>query len=179
MLGIEIEPPGVPLKDLDEVHDRRHLYVHRGGMADDQYCNSYPATGAIPDTLIPVDEAYLIRCITLLEDSARHVNNQLGARFPDPAWVYTKGLQKISETLAHMNIFTGKVVTGTPLDFGAQLADGVTKLESLVIWMGRRGNEFKLCIGGDDLQAGLYSKHLHMAELAGSLAKVTSEKLVR
>ena|SRR5208337_515185 len=178
-MSIDVAPPGVPLRDLEEIHDRRHLYVHLGGTADEQYCNKYPTSGAFFGALLPVDEAYLLSSIKQFEDSARHVQELLDARFPESQWVYTQGLQQLSNGLEYLNLFSGKVNNTTPLDFSLILSDGLTRLESLIIWLGRREKEFKLLIGGNAAQASLYSKHMHLAEINGNLVKVVSEKLLR
>jgi hypothetical protein len=178
-MGIDVAPPGVPLRDLEEIHDRRHLYVHRGGTADEQYCNNYPSSGAVLDVLLPVDELYLLTSIKHLENSAKHIRKQLDARFPQPIWVYTKGLRKLSDAMENVNLFSGEVINGSPLDLGVTLSDGVTTLKNVAIWIGRRGNEFKLLVGGNATQAALYSKHLYLAEINGNLARVVSEKLLR
>lgn len=178
-MGIDITPSGVPLKDLEEIHDRRHLYVHRGGTADEQYCNNYPSSGAVLGVLLPVDEGYLLTSIKQLENSAVHIQKQLDAKFPEPIWVYTKGLRKLSDTMEHVNLFSGEVISGNPLDLGVTLADGLTTLKSVAIWIGRRGNEFKLLVGGNATEATLYSKHVYLAEINGNLARVVSEKLLR
>jgi hypothetical protein len=106
-MSIDVDAPGVSIKDIEEIHDRRHLYVHRGGTADDQYCSRYPSMGAIKDVRLPVDETYLLTAIKNLEDSARHVRNQLDARFPIQTWTYEKGAQILTEPLEHLICFLG------------------------------------------------------------------------
>jgi hypothetical protein len=81
-INIDVGPPGIALRDIEEIHDRRHLYVHRGGTADDQYCSKYPSTCVTTYARLPVEETYLLTAIKHMEDSARHVRNQLDARFP-------------------------------------------------------------------------------------------------
>jgi hypothetical protein len=178
-MAIEVVPPEGALKDLEEIHDRRHLYVHRGGSADEQYSNTYPSSGARVDALIPVDEAYLLNASKLLSSSAKQVQKQLDAKFPDSPWVFMKGSQQLSPALEHINFFFGRIVSGSPLDLSSVLSDGSTNLGSLIIWVGRKGNEFKLLIGGDSAQALLYSKYLHLSELSGTVAQLVSEKLLR
>jgi len=178
-MNIDLAPPGIPLRDLEEIHDRRHLYVHRGGIADEQYCSKYPSSAASSGERLPVDEAYLLASIKHFEESARHVQKLLDTKFPESQWVYTQGLQKLSGGLDYMNLFSGKVVSGTPLDFESVLSDSSTKLGSLVIWSARKKKEFKLLVGGNATQATLYSRHIHIAEINGTLANVASEKLLR
>jgi hypothetical protein len=81
--------------------------------------------------------------------------------------------------MENVNLFSGEVINGSPLDLGVTLSDGVTTLKNVAIWIGRRGNEFKLLVGGNATQAALYSKHLYLAEINGNLARVVSEKLLR
>lgn len=178
-MAIDVVPPEGALKDLEEIHDRRHLYVHRGGMADEQYCNTYPSVGAHVDGLIPVDEAYLLNASKLLSSSAKQVQKQLDAKFPDSAWLFVKGSQQLCPALEHINLFFGKIVSGNPLDLSSVLPDGSTTLGSLVVWIGRKGNQFKLLIGGNSAQASLYSKYLHLSELSGTIVQLVSEKLLR
>lgn len=178
-MSIEIVPPECSLRDLEEIHDRRHLYVHRGGTADEHYCHTYPSSGAIVDVVIPVDESYLLSSVKLLSASAKYVQKQLDAKYPELTWAFVKGSQQLSAELEHVNLFTGKVVNGNPLDYGSILSDGTTSLGDLSIWIGRSGNEFKLLIGGDSAQASLYSKYLHLAEVSGSIVSLMSEKILR
>jgi hypothetical protein len=177
--SIDVVPPQGTLKDLEEIHDRRHLYVHRGGAADDHFCNAYPSSGASVDVVIPVDEPYLLNSVKLLSASAMHVQNQLDAKFPEPVWVYAKGSQLLTTQLEHVNLFSGKIVSGNPLDLSSILPDGTTFLKDVVIWVGRKGNDFKMLSGGDSAQATMYSKYLHLAERAGDVARVVSEKILR
>ena len=178
-MSIDVCAPGVSLTDIEEVHDRRHLYVHRGGTADDQYCSRYPSMGAVKDVRLPVDENYLFEAIKLLEESARHVRNQLDARFPIQTWSYGNGAQTLSSSLEHLNLFSGKVVSGTPLDLNLLLPESTAALRDVTIWVGRFKDRFKLLVGGTGSDATLYSKFIHLAEIRGELAKVTSEKLKR
>lgn len=178
-MAIEVVPPECALKDLEEIHDRRHLYVHRGGTVDEQYRNTYPSAAVHVDALIPVDESYLLNASKLLSSSAKQVQKQLDAKFPDSEWLFAKGSQQLAPALEHLNLFFGKVVSGNPLDLNVVLPDGSTTLGSLVVWVGRKGSEFKLLIGGDCVQATLYSKYLHMSELSGTIAQLVSEKLLR
>lgn len=178
-IGIDVAPSGVSLKEIEEIHDRRHLHVHRGGLADEQYVKSYTSAGVVIGVVIPVDEHYFLTAIKTLESSALHIQKQLDARFPQPTWVYTKGLKKLSDPLERVNLYSGVVVNGSALNFGSVLPDGLTALESVLIWLGMRGRDFKLLVGGDATQAELYSKHLHLAEISGDLERVVSLKILR
>ena len=175
-MAIDVVPPECTLRDLEEIHDRRHLYVHRGGTADEQYRNTYLSAGVHVDALIPVDEPYLLNASKLLSSSAKQLQKQLDAKFPDSAWLFTKGSQQFTPALEHVNLFFGKIVSGNPLELSVALPDGSTTLGSLVIWVGRRGSEFKLLIGGN---SALYSKYFHLNELSGTIAQLVSEKLLR
>jgi len=178
-MSIDVGPPSVALRDIEEIHDRRHLYVHRGGTADDQYCSRYPFVGATKDVTIPVDEVYLLAAVRLLEDSARHVRNQLDARFPLPTWTYERGAQVLADGLEQLNLYSGRVVCGTPLDLNLPLPESGVPLKDVAIWIGRLDNRFKLLVGGTAAEATLYSKFIHLAEIRGELTKVISEKLKR
>jgi hypothetical protein len=83
--------------EIDEIHDRRHLYVHRAGYVDDQYEHKYPHCGVASNERIIVDEMYLLKAINLLQDSALHVKNAIMARYAiaAPQWQYTSGDQRI------------------------------------------------------------------------------------
>ena len=177
--SIEVIPAGATLSDLEEIHDRRHLYVHRGGTPDEQYCKKYPSSGAIPEVVIRVDEPYLLNTIRLLSASAKYVQKQIDSKFPASSWAYANGAQNLSNVLEHVNLFTGRVLSSDPFDLSIVLPDGTTKLGDLVIWVGRNDSKFKLLIGGNATETTLYSKYMHLVEARGIIAQVVSEKILR
>lgn len=178
-MGVDVAPPGVSMDSLEEIHERRHLYVHARGAADEQYCKKYPASCATTGRTISVAEDYLFSAMKELEDSARHIAAQLEAKFPESTWVYNNGSQKLSEALEHANLFSGTVVNEVPLGFDTLLPDGGTRLEDVTVWVGRNDKMFKLLVGGSAAQAQLYSKHIYLAERGGHITRVKSEKLIR
>jgi hypothetical protein len=42
---VDIISSNQTFEELDEIHDRRNLYVHREGLADDQYEHKYLTFG--------------------------------------------------------------------------------------------------------------------------------------
>jgi hypothetical protein len=44
-LKVDIISSNQTFEELDEIHDRRNLYVHREGLADDQYEHKYLTSG--------------------------------------------------------------------------------------------------------------------------------------
>jgi hypothetical protein len=91
-IGIDIARPGVQVDSLEEIHERGHLFVHAGGVADEQYCKKCPALCATVGRTLSVAEGYLLGAMRQFENSARLIAEQLEAKFPESPWIYTKGI---------------------------------------------------------------------------------------
>ncbi|HEY8084429.1 MAG TPA: hypothetical protein VIE69_02360, partial [Methylophilaceae bacterium] len=78
-LGTDLMPNLGGFIKIEELHDRRHLFVHRLGYADAEYVAKYPSTGIVEDKLLPVSETYLAEAFQNLEASGLHIKKMLEA----------------------------------------------------------------------------------------------------
>lgn len=65
-----------------EIHERRHLYVHRNGICDAQYAHKYPVYGYEPEERIYTSHDYLIDAFNTLKDFAAQIKNFALAKYP-------------------------------------------------------------------------------------------------
>ena len=79
-LGIDFGNLGV---NLDEIYIRRHLHVHRNGMADSEYSRKYPASNVNPGEYLLITHDYLIESIDKLRNFASKINEKALVKYPD------------------------------------------------------------------------------------------------
>jgi hypothetical protein len=99
-LKVDIISSNQIFEEPHEIHDRRNLYVYRGGLTDDQYEHKYLTSGIQSEWRLKIDEKYLFQAMKVLHELALHVRNAIMARYTVPTvrWEYRNGEQKISET---------------------------------------------------------------------------------
>jgi hypothetical protein len=182
-LGIDMLASGQSLDDIEEIHDRRHLYVHRSGYADAQYCKKYSKAGLNEDELIPVTETYWLGSLTTLEASALHVKGQLENRYPDaPARKYKEGSVKLIGAPEHLQYLSLEILTESGrakfCDLNTKIRDDV-KLGDILVWMSDDGNEVRYLIGCDSVGITNLMRLVHRAEKAGDIRRKDGFKICR
>lgn len=82
-LGIDLKnlKPGLYEK-VFEIHERRHLYVHRNGFCDAQYVRKYPASGFEIDQRINSNQEYLIASLNAIKEFAALIKNLALGKYP-------------------------------------------------------------------------------------------------
>lgn len=70
-LNIDLAAATYKYVELEEIHERRHLHVHRAGDADESYVHKYP--GVSVGDYLAVDDAYLRRAMDVLLLCVRHL----------------------------------------------------------------------------------------------------------
>lgn len=83
IFDIDIKSLGIDFNDIEEIHTRRHIYVHRNGLADDEYCSKYPEKKAKVDTYIYSDNQYIVDAFNKIMNFGGLINKQLLTKFPD------------------------------------------------------------------------------------------------
>ncbi|WP_396596265.1 hypothetical protein [Dokdonia sp. R86516] len=83
MFDIDLKNLGVSFKEIEEIHIRRHLFVHRNGVTDNEYVRKFPQFGFRVAEQIHLEHDYLIESLNKISDFAGKVNNQIIAKFPD------------------------------------------------------------------------------------------------
>jgi len=74
---------GIDFKDIEEIHERRHLFVHRNGICDAIYSKTYPAFGFKPGDVICLQHDYIIYALDKILEFAGKINKQCLSKFPD------------------------------------------------------------------------------------------------
>ncbi|SRR5208282_3226394 len=91
-LSFDIVAKTPDYEKIAEIHQRRHLYVHRGGRADGQYIRKFKPAGLGENQVIPVPEDYFLASIALLRSSGLHIKAEMEQRYPARlVHRYTKG----------------------------------------------------------------------------------------
>lgn len=83
MFEIDLKNLGVDFAEIEEIHIRRHLFVHRNGITDGEYVNKFPQYGFRISEQIKLEHQYLIDSINKISDFAGSVNKALLKKFPD------------------------------------------------------------------------------------------------
>jgi len=181
-LGIDLIPTNSTLQEFEEIHQRRHLYVHRAGEADAAYCKTFPHVGAMQDKVIPVDEEYIFRAMQIFSDSAYQLHKAITAMFPPEKWIYKLGSQKLDDHHAYVSLLSGVARDATVLrdmeSFSDVFQNGKS-FESITIWFGSNGNHFRWLVGASAEQIAAFSKAVHYKEVCGLISQISSEKLSR
>lgn len=150
-LSIDILADGQSLSDLKEIHDRRHVFVHRSGYADSQYCNTHPGTGVKDGDQIPVDEGYLLAAIATLEKSALHLKRRIEAEFPGaPDRLYSNGTVVLADEPECLQFLCLKPKTTDGWTAFADLEvelPAIGPLKDLLVWMSKDSSELRFLIG--------------------------------
>lgn len=80
---IDIKNIGISFRDIEEVHTRRHLFVHRNGVVDNSYINKYPEFGFKNQEQIKLSHEYLLEALNNISEFASLINKALLSKFPE------------------------------------------------------------------------------------------------
>ncbi len=182
-LKTDVLAPGQSLSELEEIHERRHLYVHRGGYADRQYCHRFQQSGYVPGQLLPVDEPYLLKAIDVLYNSALHVRNSAQSRYPNPpSWRYESGDQPLAAEPPLLVLASARAANPAAIkrltDLDTVLGDG-THVRKIVIWVGTDERHVKWLVGGSRRSLKAFFRYLHSAQEADDLSQLESVSIKR
>ncbi len=83
MFGIDIKNLSVNFQEIEEIHIRRHLFVHRNGITDMEYVNKYPHLGFQVGQKIKIDHKYLINSLNKLSEFAGLINKEILKKYPE------------------------------------------------------------------------------------------------
>jgi hypothetical protein len=182
-LGTDLVPDSSSFSNVEEIHDRRHLFVHRSGYADAEYVARYPSTGAVETKLLPVSEAYLVDVFRTLELSGLHIKRALELRYPaPPTRRYVAGdvaLPSEPEHLLYISFLTKNEQARVGfVDLSLDLGDGKT-LKNIIAWASDDGMIFRMLIGGDSRSIAALHDVLRDRSRAGIIKLGESFKVKR
>ena len=182
-LGIDLvaDIPGFGL--IEEIHDRRHLFVHRSGYVDAEYARKHSSTGIDEGELLHVPEAYLADAMEALDKSALHVKRSLETLYPSPlVRKYVSGDLSLPDEPKHLQYVCFRPLSkpGTKPFSDLSLKIGRDQsLRNIVVWASNDGDEIRLLVGGTDQEMKAFRTLLKDAEKKGHVQPVESFKVKR
>jgi hypothetical protein len=169
--------------ELEEVHDRRNIYVHRMGLPDALYVRKYPAVGAKEGVKVPVTTDYLDHALEALERSARHIVRELDLRFPEAiAPKYTSGAAKLTISAGQLHLVTVRCLSVTAATLMAdqnRVLPGGTPLERLLVWMCVVERKVTYLVSGPPGSLRPFFKQIAIDEEAGEISIEQSVRIDR
>jgi len=81
--GIQLENSGMLIDDIEEIHERRHLFVHRGGTIDSKYQKRFASYLNVNDRL-EITEPYILAALDKLTVVAEYIINCVKSNWPMP-----------------------------------------------------------------------------------------------
>jgi hypothetical protein len=182
-LGTDLMPDAMDFDSLEEIHARRHLFVHRSGYADAEYVARHATSGATEDKVLLVPETYLADVFQRLERSGLHIKKTLETRFPEaPMRRFTSGGLTLPIHPEHLLYFSfiakgeqGKLGFA---DLSLDLGNGKT-LKDIVAWISDDGQNIRMLIGGDSSSITALRYILRERERVGSIKLNESFKVKR
>lgn len=79
---IDFKNIGIDYSEIEEIHERRHLFVHRNGLCDALYARTYPLFGFKPGDRIILDHGYIISALDKILGFAHNINQRCLAKYP-------------------------------------------------------------------------------------------------
>lgn len=160
-------------KALEEIHERRNLYVHRMGFPDALYIRRHPNVGASEGVKVPVDADYLEETFASLEGSARHIVTELELRYPDRiAPRYTAGGAPLGITADHLHTVVIRCLTSPALalmtDLDRLLPDGIF-LREILVWLSIEERRITYLLAGKAGTLRSFFKQIAIDEDAGEI----------
>ncbi|WP_111309761.1 hypothetical protein [Confluentibacter sediminis] len=83
MFEIDIKNLGINFQEIEEIHIRRHLFVHRNGITDMEYVSKFPHLGYKIEEQIKIEHDYLVNALNKLSEFAGLVNKEILKKYPD------------------------------------------------------------------------------------------------
>lgn len=91
---IDIKNLGVDFQEIEEIHTRRHLFVHRDGIVDSEYVTKFPQYDYKIGQQIMITHDYLLFALNKLSEFGKVINKILLQKFPD---IYRKPIYHIGD----------------------------------------------------------------------------------
>jgi len=182
-LGVEVAQANTSSKLIEEIHDRRHLYVHRAGYVDEQYVHKYPSYGFKVDDLAPIDEGYFLAALELISNAALQVKTQVEAKYPSaPVWSYTAGKNSKIDGTAQLVVVTARVIKGNAisnlLDLSCPIDRGLTASD-IAVWASTKMKDVRWLLSGSRQDISKFFKILVHHQDQGHIAQLDSFKINR
>lgn len=182
ILGIDLAQSPVDMSSLSEMHERRHLHVHRAGHADDAYRKRF-APDLRPDEYLPIDEEYLHTAFDALAAVAEYVATEASARFPERAVESLNGTKSsladgdylyfIRATFPGQGEAQAHLASRTIVTDSEEHVDLASILVSALIDQ----SDAEWAVGGPRRDVGPYIGYLHRLHSSGYLSVLKCRRL--
>lgn len=171
--GVELAASEAAYKDLEEIHDRRNLYVHRAGYPDALYIRKYPGSGAREDRKICVNDDYLEEVFAILEGSARHIMQKLEALHPQRiAPIYAIGSAPLTVSAQQLHIITLRCLSNAAFEIMRdenRLLFGTIALSDNLVWLAVVGLRVTYLIAGTGEEIAPFFKQIALDQKADQI----------
>lgn len=171
------------IEPIEEIHVRRHLFVHRAGYADGEYVSKHPATGAAEDSLLKVTDKYFLDSLTALGASALYIKKAIEALFPAPnIRSFLSGDVSLPSTPENLNFISFNLLKpegGTGIVDLTLVLGEKSSLKSITVWLSNDGGEVRMLVGGGDREMKRLREELHSRSKIGSIEMSDSFKIKR
>jgi hypothetical protein len=131
-LHTQVNPPSHKLEQMREIHARRHLHVHRGGIVDTKYVHDFGDATKV-GSVLHVEDAYLHRSFELLRAAAKYVAEQCAVNFPAKKKDIVVGKAHAGQAEMNVYLVSGRFRDGGELkayfDPSRTIANGAGHLE--------------------------------------------------
>ena len=80
---IDFKDLGIDYRLIEEIHERRHIFVHRNGLCDSQYLAKYPEFGFSVGKNIKLEHEYIVKSIQMILEFGKQLNDKISSLFPN------------------------------------------------------------------------------------------------
>ncbi len=180
-LSIDIMPPGSKLENVREIHARRHIHVHNGGLVDEKYTHEYGSKEPI-GSVLQISEQYLRAALATFRLMAVHVAREADRKFPAPKSIRKNGALLIGSKGQILYFATAKFKSDNELKSyfdTARMLRGVDGVKLLDVFVGATitGMTAEWTIIGDENQLKGFFIDLRYFESRGWLRLVSVKRL--
>lgn len=182
-LGTDLVAEPRLIEPIEEIHDRRHLFVHRAGYADGEYINKHPTIGVAEDSLLKVTDKYFLDALAALGASALYIKKAIEALFPAPnIRSYLSGDVSLPSTPDNLNFISFNLLKpegGAGIVDLTLALDDESSLKSITVWLSNDGGEVRMLVGGGDRELKKLREELRSRTKIGTIEMSDSFKIKR
>lgn len=161
---IDIKNLGIDFNEIEEIHTRRHLFVHRNGIIDNDYANKYPEYNLKASQQLKLTHEYLLYALEKLSQFATAINKALLNKFPEinRKPIYYNGIKEFNKELK--NIMLDISVLNDNYDvveFFSNLETPYRKFSDYIVKIVTFDNSCLLFITGKQGEISSFYKHIN------------------
>jgi hypothetical protein len=179
MFEIDLKNLGIDFNIVEEIHIRRHLFVHRNGSTDPEYVNKYPALGYKIAEQIKIEHQYLIDSLQIISDFSGKVNKAILRKFPDKTRQikYHIGVKDFDKQLKSLMIEISLLkTTFDHINYLNNLVIRGLKLSDYIVQLSTVDNTCLLFINGKQSELSKFYKPIHEHEFLNIVKTVELKK---